>query len=71
MIHGEGVCALSEALKTNTTLTVLNLWGEQKGEYIHSHAQQSQRAGNRPRYKGKKALRKALKANTALTVLDI
>ena len=44
MIHGEGVCALSEALKTNTTLTVLNLWGEQKGEYIHSHAQQSQRA---------------------------
>ena len=29
-ISDEGARALSEALKTNTTLTSLNLWSEQK-----------------------------------------
>ena len=71
-IGDEGACALSEAVKFNTTLTVLDLRGEQQQgrnkqrDTISSH----DKAGNRID-KSASALSEALKVNTALTALDL
>ena len=64
---------MSEALKTNTTLTVLRLHlgseqqdhkETQQGRHKHQH-----QADNGLGDEGKEALREALQANTALTAL--
>ena len=75
-IGDEGARALGGALKTNTTLTKLNMEGEQQDELTtHSQAQapptQGLQAVNGLGDEGKKALREALQANTALTQLGI
>ena len=45
-IGDEGACALGDALKTNTTLTVLGLFGEQQD---HKEAQQENEANTMAR----------------------
>ena len=75
-IQVEGVRALSEALKVNTTLTALNLKSVQQQQ---NKAQQPHRANidekntavNMIQDEGARALSEALKVNTTLTTLNL
>ena len=73
----EGARALSDALKTNTTLTVLGLGGEQQDTRKHNkRARQAQwhvewLEDNKIDVEGARALCDALKTNTTLTELSL
>ena len=69
---------LSEALKTNTTLTKLNLYGERKRNKHHEIHQQFtlfsilvKSTGSSIGETGAKSLSDALKSNSTLMVLDL
>ena len=70
MMGSEGARALSEALRFNTTLTALRLWGVQYKENINTHNKNSN-AGNYLLDEGARALSEALKSNTTLATLDL
>ena len=72
----EGACALSEALKINTTLQSLNLQREQEesdedGWTADIANNQHKQAGNEIGAEGARALSEALKTNTALQLLNL
>ena len=75
-IRDEGARGLSDALKTNTTLTQLDLVGEQQ-DHKETHSKRARqpqrqtglRQGNRIGVEGARVLGDALKTNTALTQL--
>ena len=71
-IDDEGARALSEALKTNTTLTELKLHGVQ-GRWLNFRQcqQQHQETENEIGVEGAEALSEALKTNTTLQSLDL
>ena len=75
-IGAEGARALSEALKTNTTLQSLNLGCEQEeseedGWIADIANNKHQQAGNGIGAEGARALSEALKTNTTLKSLDL
>ena len=74
-IGDEGAGALSEALKTNTTLQSLELGGEQEGcddqTIVDVANNQHHQAGNIIGDDGTRALCEALKTNTTLQSLDL
>ena len=72
----EGASALSEALKTNTTLQSLNLFCEQEeseedGWFADIANNKHKQAGNGIGAEGARALCEALKDNTTLQSLDL
>ena len=69
----EGACALSEALKVNTTLTKLNLWGApQHFKVNHGHrTNTNDKADHGIGVKGVRALSEALKVNTSLVSVEM
>ena len=78
MIGAEGARAVSEALKTNTTLQSLNLICEKEeskdegiGRIGNIANNKHQHAGNKIGSEGAGALSEALKANTSLVSLII
>ena len=75
-IGAEGARALSEALKVNTTLQSLNLFGEQEqsvedGWIADIANNKHQQAGNDIGEEGARALSDALKTNTSLQSLNL
>ena len=69
-----GVTSLSEALKSNTTLTKLDLSGEDKKhqkDILHQFTSFLMQTGNDFRDTGITSLSEALKSNTTLTTLDL
>ena len=69
----EGVKAMSETLKDNTTLTSLNLWSE-KGRKMEKRKKGiniEQMTGNKIGAEGAKEMSEILKENTTLTSLDL
>ena len=77
-IGDTGATSLSEALKSNTTLTQLNLWCEHKKKQhanginqqsllFHSH----KKTGNKIGETGRTSFSEALKSNTTLTKLNL
>ena len=70
----EGVKAMSETLKDNTTLTSLNLWsekGRKNGEEKKKGINIEQMTGNKIGAEGAKEMSEILKENTTLTSLDL
>ena len=74
-IGDEGTRALSEALKANTTLTALNLHGDQQQDTAaqqgHQTVMSKDNTGNEIGVEGARALSEALKVNTTLETLDL
>ena len=75
-IGAEGARALSDALKTNTTLQSLNLGGEQEeseedGWIADIVYNKHQKADNGVGAEGARALSEALKTNTTLQSLNL
>ena len=75
-IGAEGTRALSEALKTNTTLQSLHLSSEQEesdedGRIADIANNQHQQSGNEMRVEGARILSEALQANTTLQSLNM
>ena len=77
-IGEEGATSLSESLKTNTTLTKLNLGGEEKkkthkrhSSTIHSFPFLFTSTENKIGDTGATSLSESLKSNTTLTELDL
>ena len=76
-IGDKGATPLSEALKSNTTLTQLNLSGEDKRRHTKDIHQQFTfsfhftKTGNEIGDVGATSLSEALKSNTTLTELDL
>ena len=64
---------MSEALKANTTLTALTLWGVNKLDKAKqcNNMSISEQTGNEIGAEGARALSGALKVNTTLTTLDL
>ena len=72
-IGAEGAGTLGEALKVNTTLTLLRLYGVQQQQDNAKQAHNinlNDKTGNESGSKVSAALREALKDNTTLTTLD-
>ena len=72
----EGARALSDALKTNTTLTELDLWSEHEesvedGRIASIANNQHKQADNGIEAEGARILCEALNVNTSLTTLFI
>ena len=73
-ICDEGACALSEALKVNTTLTTLDLTSlQQQTMPNNEHNKQAtkNKTANKIGDEGASSLSEALKVNTSLTELDL
>ena len=72
-IRAEGTSALSEALKTNTTLKILNLKRVRHQQDLDNqwHTNSNDKAGNNMGAEGVCALSEALKVNTTLTTLNL
>ena len=76
-ILGSGTASLSESLKSNTTITKLNLWGQCKRRHKKTSINNSlfsflfTTTGNEIGDTGATSLSKALKSNTTLTELSL
>ena len=79
MIGGTGAISLSESLKSNATLTQLNLNGEDKRKKTHKRHSSTNHffplmkpwTVNKIRDTGATSLSEALKSNTTLTKLNL
>ena len=70
----EGVCALSESLRVNSTLKTLDLGSAQQTgeEEVRTQIQQQQQqTENKPSTEGVDALSEALKVNSGVTTLAL
>ena len=73
-IGTKGAIKLSEALKTNTTLVELNLWGDKKsnsGKIMNLQEENGNTEGNEIGIEGVRQLGESLKTNTTLTSLNL